>query len=449
MKKLWQKDWRLHNTIEFFETRDDLLLDQQLVIFDIYGSLSHAMVLKKANIISDKELRIIQKGLNAILELYKKGNFSLEFGDEDIHTKIENYLTEHFGIVGKKIHTGRSRNDQVLTAIRLFTKDKLLEIWKETVLLGDRFVSFAKKHESILMPGYTHMQKAMPSSVGMWAGAFAESLLDDLFGLQYAFSLTDQSPLGSAAGFGTPLAIDREYAASLLGFGKVQNNSLYCQNSRGKVEAAVVGSLLQILLTINKFATDILLFTTSEFGFFVLPDELLSGSSIMPQKKNVDVAELLRSKVHLLLGNYTQLVGISSNLISGYNRDLQDSKKPLLESLQLTLESLVVSNTVLSKLAVDKANLKKAMTNELYATHKAFALAQKNITFRDAYAAVAKQPDFDTSSVSQKTTHSGSLDNLGLSDTESYLKKEKKKWEAEHTLFTKRLDALLKGGGNI
>jgi argininosuccinate lyase len=392
MKKLWQKNnYQLEPTIEAFETRGDLLLDQKLLIYDVYGSIAHAKMLKKIGIISSDEFSKIHKGLLEILELNSKNKFVLEPGDEDIHTKIENYLTKNYQEVGKKIHTGRSRNDQVLTALRLYSKAELKNIQDEAAKLIKSFKLFSKKYGFISMPGYTHMQKAMPSSIGLWAESFVSSLEGDVKSLKAAYNLIDQSPLGSAAGYGVPIKLDKKYTASLLGFKKVQENPIYCQQSRGKFEAFILASLIQILLTVNKFASDSLLFTTQEFAFLKPSSAVTTGSSIMPQKKNLDLAELLRSKVHLVLGNYTQIVSLSSNLISGYNRDIQDSKKPLMESLEITLESLKATKVLLENLTPDKTKLESAMTEDLFATEKALKLVLKGESFRDAYQKVGKE----------------------------------------------------------
>ena len=392
MKKLWQKNTdQLDPTIEAFETKGDLLLDQKLLIYDVYGSIAHAKMLKKIGIISGDELVKIHKGLLEILELNNKNKFILGQGDEDIHTKIENYLTENFGEVGKKVHTGRSRNDQVLTAIRLYSKVELKNIQVEVAELINSFKLFGKMYGSIPMPGYTHMQKAMPSSIGLWAGSFVAALEDDTKSLKAVYDLIDQSPLGSAAGYGVSIKLDKKYTANLLGFKKVQENPIYCQGSRGKFEAFILAALIQILLTINKFASDSLLFTTQEFGFLKPSSGVTTGSSIMPQKKNLDLAELLRSKVHLVLGNYTQIVSLSSNLISGYNRDIQDSKKPLMESLEITLESLKVAKILLENLTPDKEKLETAMTEDLFATEKALKLVLKGESFRNAYKKIGKE----------------------------------------------------------
>src|SRR5260221_2510154 len=390
MKKLWQKNWKLNNFIETFETKDDILLDQKLTPFDIAGSLAHAKMLQKIGILTQKELEKITEELRKIYNLHKKDEFKISFGEEDIHTKIENFLTEKLGAIGKKIHTGRSRNDQVLTALRLLTKSEILKIWKHVFDLLDTFLKFAQANKDIVIPGYTHMQKAMPYTFGAWAEAFVSALVDDCSLLQEALTLIDQSPLGSAAGFGTPLFLDRTYSAKLLGFEKIQENALYCQNSRGKFEAIALATLTSILGDLNKFASDVLLFTTSEFNFLIVDESVCTGSSIMPQKKNVDIAELIRSKVHIVIGNYNQILGISTNLISGYNRDLQDMKKPLIESLEITNTTLQAADILMKSIIPNSKVLEKSLTAELFATHKAFMLTKQGIPFREAYNTIGK-----------------------------------------------------------
>ena len=392
MKKLWQKNnQNLDEFVEVFETRDDLLLDEKLIPFDIRGSLAHAKMLKKIGILTHNELKILKSGLQVIFKLANAGQFTLEIGDEDIHTKIENYLTERYADVGKKIHTARSRNDQILTALRLFSKSELAKIQKETLELIKTFKSFNEKYGLLDMPGYTHMQKAMPSSIGLWIESFVSNLEDDLKIIQSAYGLINQSPLGSAAGYGVPVKIDKEYTAKLLGFTKVQENPIYCQQSRGKFDAFILASLVQILLTINKFAADVMLFSTSEFGYLIPSSKITTGSSIMPQKINLDLAELLMSKVHLVLGNYVKLVSLSANLVSGYNRDLQDTKKPLIESLEVTLDSLIATRILLNNLTPNKEKLKNSMTEDLYATEKALKLTLKGQSFRDAYRKIGSK----------------------------------------------------------
>lgn len=447
MKKLWQKNKiKLDPVIESFETKDDLVVDEKLLKFDVYGSIAHAKMLNKIGIISNKELSLIIKGLLEILELSKNGEFTLQAGEEDIHTKIENFLTEKDGDAGKKIHTGRSRNDQVLTALRLYTKEKLFFVWMDLLVLIESFLSFAKKYEFISMPGYTHMQKAMPSSVGMWAGAFVEALLDDLTVLKSVCSLINKSPLGSAAGYGVPLNLDRNYTSDLLGFNAPQINSLYSQNSRGKIEATVIAALNSILLDLNKFASDLLLFTTSEFGFFKVSEKLCSGSSIMPQKKNVDIAELLRSKIHMTLGYYTQLVSVYSNLPSGYNRDLQDTKKPFMEALEITQDSLKVANILVNNLSPNQEKLEAALTPDIFATHSALDLVSKGVPFREAYQTVGSNiSNIKVKNKKEylgKSSHIGGTGKLGLEIYKDQLKVEKKVYKNEYEKFTSAIQDL-------
>lgn len=451
MKKLWQKkSEKLDPVIEIFETKDDLNVDQKLLKFDVYGSIAHAKMLQKIGIISHKELSLITQGLLEILELGNDGKFILQSGDEDIHTKIENFLTKKYGDAGKKVHTGRSRNDQVLTALRLYTKEKLLFVWEDLLTLAESFASFAKKYEFTPMVGYTHMQKAMPSSLGLWTGAFLEGLLDDLVVLKSVYSLVNKSPLGSAAGYGVPLNLDRNYTRDLLGFDALQTNSLYAQNSRGKLEAAVIAALNSILLDINKFASDILLFTTAEFGFFKVSDNLSSGSSIMPQKKNIDIAELLRSKIHLTLGYYTQLISISSNLPSGYNRDLQDTKKPFVEALEVTQNSLTVANILLNNLSPDEERLEAALSADIFATHKALELVAGGTPFREAYqkvgANISNIKPGNKKEYLKKSSHIGGTGNLCLDKYKDQLIMEKQNYKNEYKKFTQALQNLyLKG----
>lgn len=446
--KLWQKNNQsLDSFIESFETKDDLVLDQKLAVYDVYGSLAHAKMLKKIGILSGRDLEQLKDGLLLIIKKIETNEFILQPGDEDIHTKIENFLTEKYGSVGKKIHTGRSRNDQVLTAIRLYTKDKLLAVWADLLLLVESFNNFSKEHETIPMPGFTHMQKAMPSTIGMWANAFAEGLLDDLTIFQSAYTLNDQSPLGSAAGYGIPLPLDREYSAQLLGFKKVQSNSIYCQNSRGKIEAQVIASLTSILFDINKFATDVLFFTSSEMKYFSVSENCYSGSSIMPQKKNVDIAELLRSKVHLMLGHYTQILSLSSNLISGYNRDFQDSKKPFFESLDIAHDSIKAATILINSLFPNKEKLENALTTEIFATHQAMELVSQGVPFRQAYQMVGNNLESlnkkDTKKLIRLANHIGGTGNLGLDLTENEYKNQKSLWQKEEKQFRETLSILI------
>ncbi|HEY3994199.1 MAG TPA: lyase family protein, partial [Ktedonobacteraceae bacterium] len=281
MTKLWQKGYRLHEQVERFEAAQNSLLDNRLVRHDVWGSLAHSAMLNKIGVLSNEECQALHVHLANILRLADEGGFTVTLDDEDVHTRVENYLTEQTGEAGKNIHTARSRNDQILLDTRLYGKEQLHHVGEALTTLCKALLDLAAAHVDTPMPGYTHMQRGMLSSVGLWAASFAESLLDDEQLLSAAYQLNDQSPLGSAAGYGVPLPIDRQYVADLLGFAKVQNNVIYAQNGRGKIEAAIVQALSQIMLDLSKFAQDVMLFTTLEYGFFLLPQELCTGSSIM------------------------------------------------------------------------------------------------------------------------------------------------------------------------
>src|SRR5947209_8709385 len=273
--------------------------------------MAHALMLNRIGVLSSEEVNALLKELAHILELHAAGAFTLAAGDEDVHSKIENHLTETVGEAGKKIHTARSRNDQVLVDTRLYTKGELLATMAHVIDAAEAFTAFAEREQWTPMPGYTHMQRAMLSSVGLWASAFAESLLDDLALLKTAYAITDQNPLGSAASYGVNLPIDRQLTTGLLGFAKVQNNVLYTQNARGKFEAVAVQALAQVMLDLSKFAQDMLLFVTSEYNFMRMSETLETGSSIMPQKRNPDLMELVRGRTHTVLALQQQIAGLA------------------------------------------------------------------------------------------------------------------------------------------
>ncbi len=382
--KLWQKNYNLNKEIEKFTVGNDFELDQKLVKYDIKASIAHAKMLNKIKILSNEELQKIENCLSGIKELEIKPE------DEDVHTAVENYLTEKLGNIGKKIHTARSRNDLVLADLKLFAKDKLNDIEKALNKLCAVLAGLKNKHKDIPMPGYTHMQKAMPFSVSLYFEAFQHAFEDDSKLIKSAYSFIDKCPLGSAAGYGTPLNIDKKMVSDLLGFSKTHENPLHAQNTRGKMESVVLSSLSNIMLDLNKLAADLLLFSTKEFGFFSLPDEFCTGSSIMPQKKNPDVLELLRAKYGVMLGYQAQINNIISSLPSGYNRDLQLTKEPFIKGIELTLSSINIFALLLNNLKVNKENLEKACTPEIYAAEKAYELVKKGIPFREAYKKISK-----------------------------------------------------------
>jgi len=394
MSKIWQsKSTKLHPLVERYTVGNDYQLDQRLLPFDVEASLAHAKVIAKLKIISSAELIKLTKGLNEILKLHRQGKFAIRLKDEDCHTAIENYLIKKLGSLGKKIHTGRSRNDQVLVATRLYTRKKLKQISFELVKLEKVFLAMAKKYQSIPMPGYTHTRRAMPSSVGHWAAAYLEELIDDHKLLVCAYDLNDQNPLGAAAGFGVNLNLDRKLATKLLGFKRTQINSLYAVNSRGKTESFILAVGTQIMMTLGRLANEMIWFTTPEFNFFHLPWQFTTGSSIMPQKRNPDVFEILRSNVNVIVALQTQIKDISKNLISGYNRDTQLTKEPLIKGLGITRRSLEIAALMMPKIKPRKEVLMKSLTPEMFANNEANKLVKKGMPFRDAYQQVKENLD--------------------------------------------------------
>ncbi|HEY1354646.1 MAG TPA: argininosuccinate lyase [Ktedonobacteraceae bacterium] len=462
MTKLWHKGYGLHGQVEHFEAAQNSLLDNRLIRHDVWGSLAHSAMLKKLGILSDAECRTLHTQLRNILRLAEEDLFTLTQADEDIHTRIEHYLTEHAGEAGKNIHTGRSRNDQVLVDMRLFGKEQLHQVAAVLHELCKALLDLATRHMDTPMPGYTHMQRAMLSSVGLWAASFAEALLDDAHLLSTAYELNDQSPLGSAAGYGVPLAIDRQYTADLLGFARVQNNVIYVQNGRGKIEAAIVQALAQIMLDLSKFAQDVLLFTTLEYGFFQLPQELCTGSSMMPQKRNIGVMELVRARTSTMLALQQQIMSIISALPSGFNMDYQETKRPFMEALDLVQESLEICTLVANNLLVNTASLAAACTFELFATDRAYAMAAtEGRPFRDAYRIVGQQviaqidrvraagqplPVESPLQLSERLrarTHQGGAGNPGLEQAYERLAASQKAWRARSEQFSSAIARLV------
>jgi argininosuccinate lyase len=393
MTKLWDKGIGLNKEIEKFTVGNDYILDQKLVKYDAKASIAHAKMLAKIGILTSSELARLESGLREIINIAEAGEFAISPEEEDCHTAIENFLVKKAGEAGKKIHTARSRNDQVLAAIRLYAKAEILAICKLIGNLISAVEGFEKKHGQVKIPGYTHMQRAMPSSTGLWAGAFREALQDDVKIIEASEAAINQSPLGSAAGYGVPIiSIDRKYVADQLGFAKVQENTLYVQNSRGKFELLVLQSIQQAMIDLNKMVSDIMLFSTSEFGYLTLPKDFCTGSSIMPQKKNLDVAELLRAKTAMFPCFGHQIENIIADLPSGYNRDLQLTKQPFIEGIETAKSCLSVAEMVVANLQVNKDRCSAAMAGkEIFATEEAYRLVKKGMPFREAYKAIGER----------------------------------------------------------
>lgn len=445
--KVWQKDVQLDALAERYEIGEDAVLDNRLVPADVWGSMAHAIMLHRIGILTDDEANALLKELVHVLALYEAGAFMLSEGDEDVHSKLENHLTETTGDAGKKIHTARSRNDQVLVDTRLYTKGEILKTMTNVIDAAAAFTTFAAREEWTPMPGYTHMQRAMLSSVGLWASAFAESLLDDLALLKTAYAITDQNPLGSAASYGVNLPIDRQLTSDLLGFAKVQNNVLYTQNARGKFELLAVQALTHVMLDLSKFAQDMLLFVTREYNFLRMSETLETGSSIMPQKRNPDLMELVRGRTHTVLALQQQIAGIIAGLPSGYNIDFQETKGPMIRAFDLVNDALAICALTIGKTTVNEQVIRAACSPELFATDMAYDLVKQGMPFRDAYRKIAKiaddLPAVDADAALRERTHLGASGNLGLEHLKRWIVEERQIAEHRRDVFASAITALV------
>jgi argininosuccinate lyase len=378
-------DEELATRVEGFTVGNDYLIDAHILADDCWASIAHAASLVRAGILEPDELAQVQRALLDLIERHDREGVPIQRSQEDCHTAIEQALTEQLGDLGKKIHTGRSRNDQVLTAFRLFTRRRLLEVIGTLHGLATRLLKRAEAAAKTPMRGFSHTRPAMPTTLGVFLGSYVESLLDDATLLQTSFELNDRSPLGSAAGFGSAIPLDREYSRDLLGFADLQVNALYCQNSRGKVEGAVVGALQSCQDTLAKLAADLILFSSDEFGYLQLPDELTTGSSIMPQKRNPDVLELVRARAAVVAGAASHVRSVACGLTSGYHRDFQLLKEPIIDSLMVVRDSLDIMDRVIEGLDFDERAMAASCTREIYAADVALERSREGVPFRDAY----------------------------------------------------------------
>ncbi len=374
--------------IQRFCAGDDVVLDRALFLADIRASKAHAGGLARAGVLAAAEATAIAAALDELAAEFTAGRFVLDDRFEDGHSAIESYLTERLGDAGKKVHTGRSRNDQVLVALRLHVRDALAQIEAETVAAAAAFLDRAEREATVPMPGYTHLQRAVPSSVGLWLAGFAEALIDDATLVRATARWMDACPLGTAAGYGVNLPLDRQGVSDELGFARLLVNPVYAQNSRGKLELQALGALLQALFDVRRFAWDLSIYTTAEFAFVKLPAEYTTGSSIMPNKKNPDVVELLRACPSVVLGAMTEIQSLLS-LPSGYHRDLQATKGPVLRALAHGIEALALLPGLVVRMELDHARMAAAITPDLYATDAAVELAAQGVPFRTAYRQVA------------------------------------------------------------
>jgi len=412
--KLWQKNIQLNKRVESFTIGKDASLDLLLAKYDVIGSIAHAIMLQSIGILSKTELKNLKAELTGIYKQVENGKFKIEKGIEDVHSQIEKMLTQKLGGTGERIHTGRSRNDQVLVDIRLFIRDEIKKIVQNTKSLFNRLIILSEKHKNDLLPGYTHLQIAMPSSFGLWFGAYAESLVDDLILLKAAYDVINKNPLGSAAGYGNSLPLDRKMTTELLGFNSLNYNVVYAQMTRGKVEKITASALASIASTIARCTTDICLYVSQNFNFFSLPENLSTGSSIMPHKKNPDVFELIRARCNKMQYLPAEIGLITTNLPSGYFRDLQITKELLFPAFEELNNCIEMFEFMLPHLKVRKNILDDEKYKYLFSVEAVNEKVMKGIPFREAYKLTAKELS-DNSFVSKRDirhTHIGSIGNL-------------------------------------
>ncbi len=412
--KLWHKGTDTNKKIEDFTIGDDQKTDLLLAKYDAIGSVAHVIMLESIGLITSEELKSLRKELTAIYKSALKGEFSIDDGIEDVHSQIEFLLTERLGDAGKKIHTARSRNDQVLLDMKLYAREKLLIIANSMAAFFDGLISSSEKYKEVFMPGYTHLQAAMPSSFGLWFGAYAESLTDDLHLLLTAFRITNQNPLGSAAGYGSSFPINRQLTTELLGFESMNYNVIYAQMGRGKMERMVSYALSSIASTLSKFAFDICLFVNQNFGFIKLPDEFTTGSSIMPHKKNPDVFELIRAKCNKIMALANEINLITNNLPSGYFRDFQILKRSFFEAFEVLIDCLDITNFAIQKIEVNKDLINDEKYNSIFSVEEVNKEVMKGMSFRDAYRLIGEKIKNNKYKPDKNIhhTHEGSIGNL-------------------------------------
>ena len=416
--KLWQKGAAAHQKVDHFTVGKDREYDLQLAAYDCEASMAHANMLAKIGLLSSQEAEQLNKVLKELQAEAKNGTFTIEEEHEDMHSKIEHVLTERLGDLGKKIHTARSRNDQVLVAMHLYLKDELKTIKSQVVDLFDLLLALAEKHKAELIPGYTHLQVAMPSSVGLWLSAYAESLIDDLHFWESAYKIADQNPLGSAAGYGSSFPIDREFTTQALGFEQLKVNAVAAQMSRGKLEKSTAMAFASIGSTLAKLSMDICLYMAQDFNFISFPDELTTGSSIMPHKKNPDLFELVRGKCNALQALPNQLALLTTNLPSGYHRELQLAKGPIIEAVQEIKACLDILLFSLPNLQVNKNITEQKKYDYLFSVDTLNAEVRAGKPFRDAYRDLGNAIEAGeyTPNRNLQHTHLGSIGNLGLEE---------------------------------
>ena len=412
--KLWEKSVTVDHDVETYTVGRDREMDLYLAPFDILGSMAHITMLESIGLLEKSELETLLNELREIYKITEKGEFVIEEGIEDVHSQVELMLTRRLGDIGKKIHSGRSRNDQVLVDLKLFIRSRIEDLTQAIKRLFDTLIKQSDRYSKVLLPGYTHLQVAMPSSFGLWFGAYAESLADDLTILKAAYEITNRNPLGSAAGYGSSFPLNRTMTTRLLGFDSMDYNVVYAQMGRGKTERIVSQAIASIAATLSKLAFDACMFNSQNFAFIKLPDEYTTGSSIMPHKKNPDVFELTRAKCNKLQALPVEITLITNNLPSGYFRDLQLIKESFLPAFDEIISIINMVNAMMSQLKVNESILDDKRYELMFSVEEVNRLAQEGTPFRDAYKQVGlaiERGEF-TAPATVNHTHEGSIGNL-------------------------------------
>jgi argininosuccinate lyase len=425
--KLWQKENTVTSEkIERFTVGKDREMDLHLAEFDVLGNLAHATMLKSIGLLTSDDLSSLRAVLKEIYGQIENGEFTIEDGVEDVHSQVELMLTRKLGDTGKKIHSGRSRNDQVLVDMKLYTRHRLFEVVKATEKLFSTLAKKSEEHKNDLLPGYTHLQIAMPSSFGLWFGAYAEGLIDDIIQLNAAYRLANRNPLGSGAGYGSSFPLNRQMTTDLLGFEGMHHNVVYAQMSRGRTEQAALTAISSLAATVSRLAMDVCLYNSQNFGFVVLPDDLTTGSSIMPHKKNPDVAELLRAKTNRMKALPMEVTMVLSNLPSGYHRDMQLLKEILMPAFDEILDCLDIATFMLEHMKVKQNLLDDAKYDLLFSVERVNELVISGVPFRDAYKQVGAEIGDGSYKAPRelKHTHEGSIGNLQTREIEERMQHE-------------------------
>jgi argininosuccinate lyase len=443
--KLWRKKVSVHDEIHRFTVGNDADLDLQLSAYDVLGSIAHIKMLAKIGLLTEAELNVLTEGLAAIHAEIINGSFTINQGVEDVHSQVELLLTDRYGEVGKKIHAGRSRNDQVLLDLKLFMRSELLDVASKMKQLFNRLITLSQMHKDKLMPGYTHLQVAMPSSFGLWFGAYAESLSDDLDILKSAYDIVNRNPLGSAAGYGSSFELNRQMTTELLGFESMNYNVIYAQMGRGKTERVQASAMASVADTLGRLAMDICIYMGQNHGFLAFPDEYTTGSSIMPHKKNPDVFEIIRARSNKIKALPNQIAMATTNLPSGYHRDLQVIKEDIMSAFAHLKDCLHMMWFMLEKVRINDNILSDERYKYIFSVEEVNRLVLSGMPFRDAYATVAQSIENGAVIIPDKInhTHEGSIGNLCNDQISARFNKTARIFDNHEQMVASKLQALL------